>query len=44
MYKVRKMKNEVHESKNAFENKLKPINEKFDQLQSLDKLKVGITS
>lgn len=44
MYKVRKMKDEVHESKKAFEDTLKPINEKFDQLQSLDKLKVGITS
>lgn len=42
MYKVRKMKTIVHKSKESFEKKIQPINEKFDQLQSLDKLKVGL--
>ena len=42
MYKVRKMKDTVHQSKKSFEEKINPINEKFDQLQSLDKLKVGL--
>lgn len=42
MHKVRKMKDTVHQSKNSFEKKINPINEKFDLLQSLDKLKVGL--
>ncbi len=42
MYKVRKMKDKVHESKKEFEDKLKPTNDKFELLQSFDKLKVGL--